>query len=155
MWNHVMRVDLGGVFLVTQAALPDLKASAAGRVINIASTAGLRGYGYVSAYCAAKHGVVGMTRALALELARTKVTVNAICPGFTETPLIDASIENIVKKTGRSAEEARKELARSNPQGKLVQASEVADAVLWLAGAGASSITGQAISVSGGEVMAG
>jgi NAD(P)-dependent dehydrogenase (short-subunit alcohol dehydrogenase family) len=109
----------------------------------------------VSAYVAAKHGVVGLVRALALELATSGVTVNAVCPGFTDTPLIAGAVDTIVAKTGRTAEDARKTLARSNPQGRLVTPEEVADAVLWLAGDGASAVTGQAIAVAGGEVMAG
>lgn len=156
MWSHVMDVDLTGVFNVTQAVLPDLKAHGEGaRIVNVASTAGLVGYAYVSAYCAAKHGVIGLTRALALELARKGITVNAVCPGFTDTPIIARSIEAIVAKTGRSAEQAMAEFTKSNPQGRLVKPEEVADAVLWLVSSHASSITGQAIAVAGGEVMAG
>mgnify|MGYP000013999660 CR=1 FL=1 len=156
MWSHVLSVDLTGVFQVTQAILPDLKARGAGaRIINIASTAGLTGYAYVSAYCAAKHGVVGLTRALALELAKKGVTVNAVCPGFTDTPIVARSIEAIVAKTGRTEEEALEEFTKANPQGRLVSPQEVADTVLWLASPGAGSINGQAIAVAGGEVMAG
>ncbi|WP_165219685.1 SDR family NAD(P)-dependent oxidoreductase [Affinirhizobium pseudoryzae] len=156
MWSQVMDVDLNGVFNVTQAVLPDLKAHGDGaRIVNIASTAGLVGYAYVSAYCAAKHGVIGLTRALALELARKGITVNAVCPGFTDTPIITRSIEAIVAKTGRSPEQAMAEFTKSNPQGRLVRPEEVADAVLWLVSPHASSITGQAIAVAGGEIMAG
>jgi NAD(P)-dependent dehydrogenase (short-subunit alcohol dehydrogenase family) len=156
VWAHVLAVDLTSVYFVTQAALADLEShGAAGRVINVASTAGLTGYPYVSAYCAAKHGVVGLTRALALEFARSGLTVNAVCPGFTETPLVEKAVANIVTKTGRTTEAARAELAKSNPQGRLVRPEEVADCVLWLASPGASSINGQAIAVAGGEVLAG
>lgn len=156
LWNHVLSVDLTGVFCVTQAVLADLKAKGEGaRIINIASTAGLTGYAYVSAYVAAKHGVIGLTRALSVELAKTGVTVNAVCPGFTDTPLVRRSLETIVEKTGRTPEEALKELTKHNPQGRLVMPEEVADTVLWLASPGAQSINGQAIAVAGGEIMAG
>lgn len=156
MWSHVLSVDLTGVFNVTRAVLPDLKAHGQGaRIINVASTAGLAGYAYVSAYCAAKHGVIGLTRALALELAKKGVTVNAVCPGFTDTPIIAASIAAIVEKTGRTPDEALAEFTKSNPQGRLVKPEEVADSVVWLASPGAASINGQAIVIAGGEVMAG
>jgi NAD(P)-dependent dehydrogenase (short-subunit alcohol dehydrogenase family) len=156
MWAHVMATDLTSVYLVTQAALADVESfGPGGRVINVASTAGLTGYAYVSAYCAAKHGVVGLTRSLALELAPSGVTVNAVCPGFTETPLIEKAIDNIVAKTGRTRAQALSQLTAANPQRRLVAPSEVADCVLWLASPGAGSINGQAIAVAGGEVMAG
>lgn len=154
VWNRVLAINLTGTFLTTRAALPSIRRAGQGRIVNIASTAGLTGYAYVTAYCASKHGVVGLTRALALELARTDITVNAVCPGFTDTPLLDGAVETITGKTGRSADEARASLARSNPLGRLVTPEEVADAVLWLAG-GATAMTGQAIAVAGGEVMAG
>jgi NAD(P)-dependent dehydrogenase (short-subunit alcohol dehydrogenase family) len=154
LWDQVIAIDLTGVFFVIQAVLPDLKQRGVGaRLINVASTAGLTGYPYVAAYCAAKHGVVGLTRALAIEFARNGFTVNAVCPGFTETPLIERAVATIVAKTGRNSDATRTELAKSNPQGRLVTPAEVADAVLWLASPGASSINGQAIVVAGGEVM--
>jgi NAD(P)-dependent dehydrogenase (short-subunit alcohol dehydrogenase family) len=155
LWNKVLTTDLTSVFLVTKQMLGDLRASPNGRIVNVASTAGLTGYAYVSAYCAAKHGVIGLTRALALELARSGVTVNAVCPGFTDTPLVQSAIDNIVAKTGRSREEAKASLVRGNPQGRLVLPEEVADAVAWLASPGAAAVTGQAIAIAGGEVMAG
>lgn len=154
IWSRVLAINLTGTFLTTRAALPSIRRAGQGRIVNIASTAGLTGYAYVTAYCASKHGVVGLTRALALELARTDITVNAVCPGFTDTPLLDGAVETITGKTGRSTDEARASLARSNPQGRLVTPDEVADAVLWLA-SGAAAMTGQAIAVAGGEIMAG
>lgn len=152
-WRQLLDVNLTGTFICTQAALPSMVAAKAGRIVNVASTAGLMGYSYVTAYCAAKHGVIGLTRALALELATKGVTVNAVCPGYTQTDIVADAVSNIVQKTGRSAEQAMAELAARNPQKRLVQPQEVADAVLWLCSAGASSITGQAIAVAGGEVM--
>lgn len=154
LWQEMLAVNLSGSFHCLRAALPGMKAAGWGRVVNIASTAAQRGYAYVAAYCAAKHGVLGLTRAAALELAGAGITVNAVCPGFTETDLLQASVDTIVATTGRSPEQARAELTRSNPQGRLIQPDEVAATVAWLCSAGAGSINGQAISVSGGEVMA-
>lgn len=152
-WDSMIALNLTSVFHVTRAAIPAMLAAGQGRIVNIASTAGLTGYPYVAAYCAAKHGVIGMTRALAREYAKTGITVNAVCPGYVETDMTAASIANIVAKTGRSEADARQDLAKLNPQGRLVQPDEVADAVLWLAAPGSAAITGQAIAVAGGEVM--
>jgi NAD(P)-dependent dehydrogenase (short-subunit alcohol dehydrogenase family) len=153
LWQRSIGVNLTGPYLCMQAALGDMQKVKAGRIINIASTAGLIGYAYVSAYCAAKHGVIGLTKAVALEVARKNITVNAVCPGYTETDIVFNAIENIVAKTGRTAEEAKAELTARNPQGKLVQPDEVANAVLWLCAPGSDAITGQSIAVAGGEVM--
>src|ERR1700676_3915917 len=152
LFERVMDVNFMGVVYGVQAVLPAIKERRYGRVVAVASTAGLKGYAYVSAYSAAKHAVVGLVRSLALELATSGVTVNAVCPGFTDTDLIAGSIDTIMSKTGRSREGALAELANHNPQGRLVTPAEVADAVLWLCGDGAGAITGQAIAVAGGEV---
>ncbi len=151
-FSAMLGVNLMGVVNAAQAVLPGMTERGFGRIVAVASTAGLKGYPYVTAYCAAKHAVVGLVRALALEVARTGVTVNAVCPGFTDTDLVATSLDRIVAKTGRTHDEALAELTKTNPQGRLVQPSEVADAVTWLCGAGAGSVTGQAIAVAGGEV---
>ncbi len=154
LFRRMIDINFMGVVHTIQAALPSMKGQPYGRIVAVASTAGLKGYAYVSAYSAAKHAVVGLVRSLALELAATRVTVNAVCPGFTDTDLVAGSIDNIMKKTGRSREQAISELAKHNPQGRLVTPAEVADTVLWLCGEGSSAVTGQAIAVAGGEIVA-
>ena len=151
LFERMWRVNVMGAVAVTQAVLPPMLEAGFGRVVHIASTAAVKGYPYVSAYVAAKHALLGLTRALAQEVATKGVTVNAVCPGFTDTDLVAASVARIVAKTGRSESEARAELAKHNPQKRLVRPAEVAEAVLMLCGPGASAINGQAIAVDGGE----
>ncbi|MGZ8288667.1 MAG: SDR family NAD(P)-dependent oxidoreductase [Telluria sp.] len=153
LWQRMLDVNLSGAFYCSQAVLPAMLAARWGRIVNVASTAGLTGYRYVAAYCAAKHGMVGMTRALALEVAAKGVTVNAVCPGFTETDIVRDAVANIVARTGRSEEQARAELAAGNPQQRLVQPQEVANAILWLCMPQSAAMNGQAVAVAGGEVM--
>jgi NAD(P)-dependent dehydrogenase (short-subunit alcohol dehydrogenase family) len=152
MWRRMLDVNLLGAVAVTRAALPGMLEAGFGRVVNIASTAALKGYPYVTAYVAAKHGLLGLTRALALEVAGRGVTINAVCPGFTETPLLDASVAALAARTGRDAAEACAALARHNPQGRLVRPEEVAAAVLFLCLPEAAAVNGAALPVSGGEV---
>lgn len=150
--SSMMDINVLGVFNLWQASLNDMKELGWGRMIAIASSAGLKGYPYVAGYCAAKHGVIGLTRALALELAKTGITVNSVCPGFIQTPMLDESIANIVAKTGMSAEDAAKSLKAGNPMKRFIQVDEVAATVKWLASEDTKSINGQAISINGGEV---
>ncbi len=149
-WQRMIDVNLTGAFLTVRAALADVTRGSEGRIVFVASTAGLKGYPYVAAYCAAKHGVVGLMRALSVELAGKGVTVNAVCPGYTETPLLEASVNRISAKTGRPADDARAALAKDNAHGRLITPEEVAQTVLWLCSPAAQSINGQAIAISGG-----
>jgi NAD(P)-dependent dehydrogenase (short-subunit alcohol dehydrogenase family) len=153
LWRSIMQVNLDGTFHCIHQVLPAMLSAGWGRIVNIASTAGLIGYGYVSAYCAAKHGVVGLTRSLALEVATKGVTVNAVCPGYTETEMLQRTIDGIVAKTDRTPAEARAELSSKNPQKRMIQPEEVANAVTWLCLPGSEAITGQSIAIAGGEVM--
>ncbi|MDX1593874.1 MAG: SDR family NAD(P)-dependent oxidoreductase [Gammaproteobacteria bacterium] len=150
--ERLMAVNLRGTLLCSQAVLGGMREAGWGRIVNVASTAGLKGYAYVSAYCAAKHAVVGLTRALALETARQGITVNAVCPGYADTEMTRRTLETIRDKTGRDLDEARAELLRGNPQGRLVEPAEVAAAVAWLCDEASGAVTGQAIAVAGGEV---
>ncbi len=153
LWDRMLAVNAGGPFALCRALVPPMIARGWGRVVNVASNAGLTGYAYSTAYCASKHALVGMTRAIAMEVARTPVTVNAVCPGWVSTQLVDETIERIVEKTGRTAAEARRSLEAMSPQRRLVEADEVAHVVAMLCAEGARSVHGQAIAVDGGQVM--
>ncbi|QRM31004.1 SDR family NAD(P)-dependent oxidoreductase [Microvirga sp. VF16] len=152
IFRQMLDVNLLGVTNMAQAVLGAMTERGFGRIVAVASTAGLKGYPYVSAYCAAKHAVIGFVRALALETAKSGVTINAVCPGFTDTDLVAESLDRIVAKTNRTRDEALGELVKHNPQGRLIDPSEIADTVLWLCSEGARSVTGQAIVVAGGEI---
>lgn len=152
-WHNILNVNLTSAFLCCQNVLPDMVKQKSGRIISVASTAGVSGYPYVAAYCAAKHGLVGLTRSLALEVAKDGITVNAVCPGFTETELLTRAIQDVSKKTGRTEQEIKAQYLKNNPQERFVQPHEVASTVAWLCMPEQSAITGQAIVVSGGEVL--
>lgn len=152
VWQRMMAVNLTGVFLTLREGVRQLEGRGWGRLITVASTAGLRGYAYVSAYTAAKHGAVGLTRAVAQEVAGSGITANALCPGYVDTELTERTIANIMATTGRSHDEALRALTRANPQGRLVQPAEVTAAALWLCGPGSAAVNGQAIAIDGGEL---
>ena len=151
LWTDTLSVNLTGAFYSVQPALAGMRAKKWGRIVFIASTAGIRAAPYIAPYVAAKHGVIGLMRTLALETARDGITVNAVCPSYTETPMLEQAVARIVATTKRSAADARAALAAKNPQGRFITPQEVADTVLWLCGDSGASITGQAISLSGGE----
>jgi NAD(P)-dependent dehydrogenase (short-subunit alcohol dehydrogenase family) len=151
MWNRLIAVNLTGTFLCTRSVLPEMIEADDGRIVNIASTSALKGYSRLSAYTAAKHGVLGFTRSLAAEVAKTGITVNAVCPGYTHTDMSDKAVQNLVA-AGRKAEEAKALIAKTNPRGTLIEPEEVATVVAWLCSPAARSVTGQAIVVAGGDV---
>ena len=152
LWDQMIGVNLTGTFLCTQQVLPAMLAAGEGRIVNVASTAGLRGYKTMTAYCAAKHGVIGFTRALALETAKHGITVNAVCPGYTDTDLTDMAVSNVVSALGKTPEEARAMLVRIIPRGVMTTPVEVAAAVAWLCAPESRAITGVALPIAGGEV---
>jgi NAD(P)-dependent dehydrogenase (short-subunit alcohol dehydrogenase family) len=152
LWSRIFAVNLTGTYLSSRQAVPDMLAAGFGRIVNIASTAGLRGAAYISAYTSSKHAVIGLTRSLALEYATRNITVNAVCPGFVNTDIVKEAIANIKAKTGRSDSEALAALVATNPQRRLIEPREVADTVMWLCRPGSESVTGQSIVLAGGEV---
>jgi NAD(P)-dependent dehydrogenase (short-subunit alcohol dehydrogenase family) len=152
LWSRIIGVNLTGTYLCTREAVPDMLQAGFGRIVNIASIAGLKGAAYISAYAASKHAVIGLTRSLALEYATRNITVNAVCPGYVDTDIVTGAIDNIVRKTGRTESEALATLTATNPQGRLIAPDEVSNAVLWLCRPGTQSVTGQSIVIAGGEV---
>jgi len=153
VWRQVLETNLSGTFYCLREALPEMTARGWGRVVHLASIAGKTGYPYIGAYAASKHGVLGLTKCAALEVATTGVTVNAVCPGYVDTPMLELGVARIVEKTGLTADEARRRLADMSPQKRLYTAEEVSALVLFLCGESASGINGQALSVDGGTVV--
>ena len=152
-WLWMMNINLNSVFYCTSQVLPAMIENGWGRIINMGSTAGVKGFAYITAYCTAKHGVIGLTRSLAMETARSGVTVNAVCPGYANTDLTQKTINNIMEKTGMTREKAEDSLKANNPQRRLIEPYEVANTIAWLCLPGSESITGQSIAVAGGEIM--
>lgn len=153
LWDRMIAVNLTGTYLCSQQVIGRMTAARAGRIVNVASTAGLKGYSRISAYCASKHGVVGLTRALAQETVKVGITVNAVCPGYTDTEMVQRGIQGLQTAMGKSAEEAKQMLLRGNPRGTFITPAEVAATVVWLCSPEASAITGAAIPIAAGEVM--
>lgn len=149
-WKRILDINLTGAFLTVRPALAGMAERKSGRIVFIASMAGLRGSAYVAPYVSSKHGVIGLMRALAVELLKTGVTVNAVCPGYVETEMLEQSIQRVMEKTGRSEEEARRGFAEINPNHRLIRPEEVAEAVMWLVSDAARNVTGQPIAISGG-----
>jgi NAD(P)-dependent dehydrogenase (short-subunit alcohol dehydrogenase family) len=152
LWNRLIAVNLNGTYLCSRQAVPDMLQAGFGRIVNVASIAGLRGAAYISAYVSSKHAVIGLTKSLALEYATRNITVNAVCPGYVDTDLVKSAVANIKAKTGRSDSEALAALVATNPQRRLIEPREVADTVMWLCRPGSESVTGQSIVLAGGEV---
>lgn len=153
LWHQAIETNLSGPFYCTREALPAMVEKGWGRIVNVASIAGKTGYPYISAYAASKHGLLGLTKCVALEVADKGVTVNAVCPGYVDTPMTDASIERMVAKTGRAAADLRRNLELMSPQKRLFTSEEVAAMIVFLCTEGARGINGQALSIDGGTVV--